>query len=218
MDGVRRGRDLLWLHAGVAALAAVAVPTLRIGVAALLVVAAYEAGLLAIAVGRRDEELLRLWWFAAWASVWQLVPDQVLVEVVGSLRFPPDGVPDIGAVTLPMAGMWTIPTVLVVLAAERARRRSGERVATVAAAGTALVVFAGAEAVLPRLGVWEPVAVPTVGTVAPYILVAEVLLGAVLWLAWRKDRCGPPWRTPLLTSLVSLTYTGAALVSWLFLA
>lgn len=213
-----RGRELLWLHVGVAVLAVVTVPTLRIGVAGSIVVVAYELGLLAIALIRSDRDLLALWWFAASLSLWQLVPDQVLVEVVGSLRFPPDGVPDVGAVTLPMAGMWVVPTVLVVLAAERARVRSGEPVATLAAAGTALVVFAAAEAVLPGLGVWEPVGVPTIGSVAPYILVAEVLLGIVLWRAWRVARELPPVVVPLVTAHVSLAYTGAAVVSWLWLA
>lgn len=218
MDGPRWTRALVALHVGVALLAAVVVPTLRIGVAALLVVGAYEVGVLVVAVVTRDRPLLRLWWFAAALSLWQVLPDQVLVEVVGSLRFPPDGVPDIGAVTLPMAGMWMMPTVLVVLAGEAVRRRAGPGPAVAGAAGVALLVFAAAETVIPRLGVWEPVDVPTVGTVAPYVLVAEVLLGAVLWLAWRADRSGPPWWTPLVAGLVSLTYTGAAVSSWLLLA
>lgn len=217
MDGPVWTRELVWLHVVVAAVALVTVPTLSIGVAALVVVVAYGMGLLAVALVRRDAVLLRLWWFAATLSVWQVLPDQVLVEVVGSLRFPPDGAPDIGAVTLPMAGMWTIPTVLVVLTAEAARRRAGARAAIAAAGVTALVVFVGAESVIPRLGVWEPVDVPTIGTVAPYILLAEVVLGVVLWLAWRVDRDLRPWVTPLLTGLVSLTYTGAAVASWLLL-
>lgn len=218
MDGPRWDRGLVVLHAATAVVAAVTVPTLPIGVAALVVVATYEVALLGLALVRRDPTLLRLWWFAAALSVWQLLPDQVLVEVVGSLRFPPDGVPDIGAVTLPMAGMWTVPTVLVVLAGEAARRRWGASAGVVGAGAAALVVFAGAEAVLPGLGVWEPVGVRTVGTVAPYILLAEVVLGVVLWLAWRADRGGPAWRTPFVTGGVSLTYTGAAVASWLFLA
>lgn len=217
MVGTQRGRDLLWLHVGVGVLALTTVPTLRIGVAALVVVAAYELALLAIALVRSDDELLRLWWFAATLSVWQLLPDQVLVEVVGSLRFPPDGVPDVGAVTLPMAGMWVVPTLLVVLAADGARNRWGEPLATAVAAVAAFVVFVGAESVLPRLGVWEPVGVRTLGTVAPYIIVAEVLLGVVLWLAWGASRQRRPWATPILTGLVSLSYTGAAVVSWMWL-
>lgn len=217
LEAAGRGRDLLSLHVGAAVLAVVAVATLRIGAAALVVVLVYELALLALGLVRRDGELLRLWWFAASLSVWQLIPDQVLVEVVGSLRFPADGVPDIGAVTLPMAGMWAIPTVLIVLVADRVRTGSGEPLATGAAAVAALVVFASAEAVLPRLGVWEPVDVPTVGSVAPYILVAEVLLGVVLWRAWRASRDLPAWVTALVTGVVSLTYTGAAVVSWLWL-
>lgn len=216
VDGQRR-RDLVWLHLGFAALCAVLVPTLPIGVAALVSVVAYEVALLGIALVRRDELLRRLWWFAVTLSVWQLVPDQILVEVVGSLVFPPDGVPDIGAVTLPLAGMWAVPAVIVVAVADELHARRGEVAGVLGAALTALVVFAAAEAVVPALGLWEPVGVPTVGTVAPYILVAEVVLGVVLWLGWRAARTRSAVVTPLLAGTVSLAYTGAAVVSWYWL-
>lgn len=212
-----RARDLLMLHAGFVVVAVALVATLPVGVAALGAVLGYELALLALASARGDQQLRRLWWFAVTLSVWQLVPDQVLVEVVGSLVFPPDGVPDVGAVTLPMAGMWAIPTVIVVEVADRVHARRGEAWALAAAAGTALVVFASAEAVLPRLGVWEPVGVVTIGTVAPYILAAEVVLGVVTWMGWRAARCRYAWATPLITALVSSAYTGAAVTSWLVL-
>lgn len=213
----RRRRDLVWLHCGFAVLCAVLVPTLRIGVAALVAVVAYEVALLGIALVRRDALLLRLWWFAVTLSVWQLVPDQILVEVVGSLAFPPDGVPDLGAVTLPLAGMWAVPAVIVVAVADDLHARRGELAGVLGAALTALVVFAAAEAVVPLLGLWEPVGVPTVGTVAPYILAAEVVLGIVLWLGWRAARSRPAVVTPLVAGAVSLAYTGAAVVSWYWL-
>ena len=209
-------RDLVWLHAGFLALAVVLVATLRIGPAALVAVVVYSGALLALARVRDDATLLRLWWFAAVLSVWQVLPDLVLVEV-GTLTFPPDGVSDIGTVTLPMAGMWAVPTVLVVLAGDEVERRRGVTRATLAAAAAALVVYATAEAILPRLGVWEPVGVRTVGTVAPYILAAEVVLGAVTWHAWRVARERPATLTAVLALLVSLTYTGGAVVSWLLL-
>lgn len=212
-----RHRDLVRLHVGFVALCAVLVPTLPIGVAALIAVVAYEVALLGLAVLRRDGGLARLWWFAVTLSVWQVVPDQVLVEVVGSLAFPPDGVPDLGAVTLPLAGMWAVPAVLVAVTADGVHARRGELAGVVAAALTALAVFAAAETVIPRLGLWRPVGVRTIGTVAPYILVAEVVLGVVLWLGWRAARARPAAVTPLVTALVSLAYTGAAVVSWMWL-
>lgn len=215
--GGQRQRDLVLLHAGVAVLCALVVPFLRIGPAALLAVVAYELALLALALGRRDAVLLRLWWFAVTLSLWQVVPDQILVEVVGSLVFPPDGVPDIGAVTLPLAGMWAVPAVIVVAVADAVEARRGASAAVVAAGLAALVVFAAAEAVVPGLGLWQPVGVRTVGSVAPYILVAEVVLGMALWLAWCVARARPAAVVPLLTALVSLTYTGAAVVSWYWL-
>ncbi len=148
----------------------VAVASLSIGVAALVVVVAYSAALWTLARVRHDDRLLRLWLFAAVLSLWQVLPDLVLVEV-GALVFPPDGVPDIGTVTLPMAGMWAVPTVLVVLAGDEAERRRSVAAGTlVAVARRAGLVYGTAEAILPALGVWEPVGVRTVGWVAPYVL------------------------------------------------
>lgn len=218
-----RERELLLLHVGLVVLALVLAAVAPIGWATLVVVVAYSGAVLLLAVVRRDPVLLRLWWFAATLSVWQVLPDLVLVEL-GTLVFPDDGVPDVGTVTLPMAAMWTVPTVVVVTVADRAHRRAGGGAGAVAAAVTALIVYTAAESVLPRLGIWEPVGVRTVGTVAPYILVAEVLLGMATWAAWRLTARWLPADAPradatvaLVTLCLSLAYTGAAVVSWLLL-
>jgi hypothetical protein len=212
----RRDRELLVLHVLVAALGVILAATWPIGVAALVFVLVYDLAVVGYATWRRDGRLLALWWFAAVLSVWQLLPDQVLVEL-GTLVFPSDGVADIGAVTLPMAGLWTLPTLVVILVADRVHDRRGTGAALAAAAGTALLLYGSAEAVLPRLGLWEPVGVSTVGTVAVYILVAEVVLGVVSWLVWRLARERRDALTVPLTLLVTCAYTGAAVISWLLL-
>lgn len=215
----RRERDLTVLHVVWVVTTAALLAMLPVGVAMLLAVIGYELTLLLLARLRGDGELTRLWWYAATLSVWQLLPDQILAEVVGSLAFPPDGVADIGAVSLPMAGMWAVPTVVVVTVADGwVRRRAGDGAGPTAAALTAVVVFAGAELVLPLLGVWAPVGVATTGSLAHYILPAEVLLGVLMWLGWRTARARPAWVTPLVTGLVALAYTGATVTSWLVLA
>lgn len=87
-----------------------------------------------------------------------------------------------------MAGLWTVPTVLIV---------------------------AAAEATLTLLPVWEPVGVTTVGGFAPYILPPEMLLGWMMFAGGRWTRTGPRRAVVAVTGLIALAYAGAATVSWL---
>jgi hypothetical protein len=69
---------------------------------------------LARAYGRRD--WLALWAFLVPVSVFQVLPDWLLAELVGTLRFPDIGGPRLDdAMTLVMAGMWVPPLFLTLL-------------------------------------------------------------------------------------------------------
>lgn len=212
------GRELVLLHVGFAVVAgATLLLPGPIGwrVAVLLLI--YDVALLALALVRRDRELLRLWVFAAVLSVWQVIPDAFLVDGLGVLVFPPDGFPDIGPVTGTMAALWTVPVVVVVAVGTAVERRYGSRAGTSAAAGAALVVFLAGELALTAAGVWQAQGVPHTLGVAHYILPAEVLLGVAALRVFH----GLTLRTPLAvvpaTFLVSVLYTGAAAVSWVAL-
>jgi hypothetical protein len=213
-------RDQLWFHVGYLVVVAVALavpagPVLGWRVA--LLVALYHAATVALAWQRGHRRWLRLWWFGAVLSVFMLLPDAVLVEGLGTLVFPDDGFPDIGPVTASMAGMWTIATVVIVAGADAVGRRAGERASWLTALGVAAVVFAGAEAVLTRLPVWEAVGVVTVGGVAVYILPAELFLGVAVLAGARWTRTGPRWRVVPVAAVIALAYTGAAASSWLLI-
>jgi hypothetical protein len=211
-------RDQLVLHAAFLLLAVVGLllpvgPSLGWRVA--LLVAVYHLATLVVARQGRHRTWLRLWWFAAVTSVFQVLPDAFLVEGLEVLVFPEDGFPDLGPVSAHMAAMWTVPFVMIVAVADAVGRRLGERASWTAALLTATVVFVSAEALLPRLGVWEPVDVATIGTLALYIVPAEIFLGVAVLAGARWTRDGSPLRAVPVAAVIALAYTGAAAVSWL---
>jgi hypothetical protein len=214
-------RDLVRFHVGFAVAAAVVLLLpggLAQGWRIVLLLLAYDLATVLLVVGRHHGGWLRLWWFAAVLSVFQVVPDAVLAEGLGTLEFPDPDVPRLGPVTAYMAAMWTIPIVLITAVADAVDRRRGLGAGYLGAVLTAGVVFVGAEALLPPLGIWEPVGVTTWGGwLAPYVLPPELLLGAAAWWGVRTSRERHPVVAVPIAALVSVIYTGALAASWLLL-
>lgn len=211
-------RDLAVLHAVFAVVAAVVLlidGPLGWRIAVLLVL--YDVAIVAVARRHRDVELLRLWVFAAVLSVWQVLPDVFLVEGLGTLVFPDDGFPDIGAVTGVMAALWTVPIVVVVAAGTAAERRRGSGIGNLTAGLVAAGVFVLGEMTLTSAGLWEARGVPSAGGVAAYIVPAEVLLGVAAFRTFHALRFRNPAAVLPATFLVMVFYAGAAAISWLFL-
>lgn len=211
-------RDIAAFHAAFLLVGAGALALrgdVAVGVVMTTLVVVYHLGSVGLARSHGHTRWLRWWGFGAVLSVLMVLPDAVLATGLGTLRFPPDGVPDLGPVTAYMAGLWTIPTVLIVAIAEAVGHRRGDAAAAVTAVLAAAVVFGGAEATLTLLPAWEPVGVTTVGGVAPYILPAELLLGWMVLAATRWTRRGRIVAFVPVAALVTLAYTGAACVSWL---
>lgn len=140
------------------------------GWAVLVVVTAYAGALLWVcrATGRAD--LLSLAGFLAIVSVFQVLPDWVLADVIGTLRFPDTGGPRVDdVIPLAMAAMWLAPLfAAVALSGGRPGR------AALLAAG----IFLGAELLAPTFGLWEPVGdTHRLLGVAVYVVPAEAALG-----------------------------------------
>lgn len=120
---------------------ALSLPVPAQGWAVLSLVVAYAVALplLARAVGRHDWAALAL--FLVPVSLFQVLPDWVLSDLVGTLAFPDRGGPRIDdVIPVAMAFMW-IPPLFVAIAV------AGLRPAR--AALTAVVLFAGAELCAP---------------------------------------------------------------------
>ena len=213
----RAERDAVALHVWFAVLATVvlAVPAdVRIGWRVALLVAAYIIAVPALAVARKHREWIGMWAFALVLSLLQVVPDRFLAEVLGTLEFPADGVPDIGEITGYMAGLWVIPLFLVLLIGRGVDTRQGRGPAYVAVLLTSAVLFIGAEQLMPELPAWRPVGVETIGNVALYIVPAELLLGVATFHAFEQSR--NRWvlvRVPVAV-VVMLLYLGTAVTSW----
>lgn len=211
-------RDLLALHLvfTVVGLAALALRgELAVGVVLTALVVVYHLASASVASLRGHRRWLRWWGFGAVLSVPMVLPDAVLAAGLGTLAFPAPGVATLGPVPIYMAGLWAVPTVLIVAAAEAVGHRRGDAAAAATAVVTAAVVFGVAEATLTLLPAWVPVGVTTWGGFAPYILPAELLLGWMVFAGarWtRRDR----FRAVVPVALaITLAYTGAATVSWL---
>lgn len=148
----------------------------------LVCVVAYVGALLVAT--RPHPDLRSLAGFLTLVSVCQVLPDWVLADLVGTLRFPDQGGPRVDdVIPLAMAAMWVAPLfAAVALAGSRPAR----------AALLAGVVFAGAELLAPTLGLWEPAGdTRRVLGVAVYVLPAEVALGwaaATAYLLVRERR------------------------------
>lgn len=136
----------------------------------LLCVVAYVAGLIAVCRSTGRTDLLALAGFLALVSVFQVLPDWVLADLLGTLRFPDTGGPRIDdVIPLAMAAMWVVPLFAAVAL-------SGGR--PWKAAALSALIFLGAELLAPTLGLWEPTGeTHRVLGVAVYVLPAEAALG-----------------------------------------
>jgi hypothetical protein len=211
-------RDLLGFHLifGIAATATLLRrPDGDVGPYLVALVLAYHLGSAGISLLRGHARWFTTWRFGAILSVLMVLPDAFLASGLGVLEFVPDGVPDLGPVTLPMAGMWAIPAVVIVSVADAVAHRRSERAGWVATLVTAGVVFVAAEATLTRIPVWRAVDVTTVGEVALYIVPAELFLGVAIVAGTRWCRRSRWPASVPVAALVAVAYTGAAALSWL---
>lgn len=205
----RRGLGpVLGVHAGLFAGGAVALalepPAQGWGV--FLVVVAYTAALLWVcrATGRTD--LLALAGFLAMVSVFQVLPDWVLADVIGTLRFPDTGGPRVDdVIPLAMAAMWLAPLFAAVALGDG---RPGR------AALLAGVIFLGAELLAPTLGLWEPTGdTHRVLGVAVYVVPAEAALGWAAATAFALVRTSSLLARAGAALAVSTFYLGALVLA-----
>lgn len=201
-------RGLALLHVALLVLGGVALslPVPAQGWAVLVVVVAYAAALPVVcrAVGRPDWAALAL--FLVPVSVFQVLPDWVLADLVGTLAFPDRGGPRVDdVIPVAMAAMWVAPLFVALVVAGLRPGRS---------AVTAAVVFAGAELLAPVVGLWEPVGDTTrVLGVAVYVLPAEAALGWAAAVAFGAARGRPASVRVGAALAVSTFYLGALVLA-----
>jgi hypothetical protein len=205
----RRLRPLVGLHVSLLAVGGVVLllePPAK-GWAVLLLLMSYAAGLLWATRHSGRRELVELAGFLLVVSVFQVLPDWVLADVLGTLRFPDIGGPRVDdTISLSMALMWVPPLFMALSLAGLRPGRSGL---------FAGVIFLGAEILAPVLELWEPIGATTrVLGVAVYVLPPEVALGwaaAVAFAATRRRSWGVRAAAALA---VSTFYLGALVLSY----
>jgi hypothetical protein len=164
---------------------------------------------------RSHHELLSAFAFVLPLSLCQVVPDALLVQVLGTLVFPDLGAPRLGPVPAYMAALWIAPLLLVLWAADLAQRTSA-LLAGLAALAVALAVFGAAEwAAAHLLVLWHPRNVDTWQGVALYVLPAEALLGLVTWLVFTQVQHRTIFMKAIGAAFVSLFHAGALFASHL---
>jgi len=179
----------------------------------------------AIAAGTSSRPRLhQMWRFVAVLSVFMVLPDWFLADVLGTLVFPEDGAWRIGGtVSVYMAGLWSIPLLwlLACFPAPRAGSCEPSLLELLGAAVAALLVFGASEQLTVPLRLWLATnkVRHTAGHVALYVLPAEAALGAATLHAYRTTAVVTGWtgtaRRVLAAAAVALLYAGALAVSYL---
>ena len=119
-----------------------------------------------------------------------ILPDAYLVNVLGTLRFPPAPLRFLG-VPLHMGLMWSMNLLPMLVVLDACKPRVGD-VLPLAAAALSLLLFGAAEAFAAPLGLWAPTArvrarLP-VGDLAIYVLPAKAVLGALVEVSFCATR------------------------------
>lgn len=209
-------RDAVSFHVvfALVALATLALPAPDLGWRLLGLVILYSIALPLVGQARGHPEWVRLWGFLALVSVFQVGPDAFLASVLGTLHFPDTGGPRLGSTPLAMAGMWTIPLWISLVTARQLDGGNVRRGLWIAALVCGILLV-GAEATLWAVPIWEATGgVTVIGRVAVYVIVPEVLLGAVTYLAYVTTR-DQSWAVKgAAAALVSLVYLGALCASY----
>jgi hypothetical protein len=204
-------RDIIVVHVIFAVLAA-AVVSLPLGTEAgwklLLLVIAYNVMIPAVGYMRGHLEWLGIWLFVFLISIMQVVPDWFLSAQLDVLAFPVDGSPTIGTVPLYMAGLWSIPLFVLVYIGCRIEEKKSQVLALAAVMLLSLVVFTLAEETMWMLPSWHAQNVATIGHVALYIIVPEILLGASAYILYALIRESAHWRKVFWAYVVMVIYLG----------
>ena len=199
---------LVLVHAGllIAGVVALSLDAPAKGWAVLATIVGYVVALLVATRRSGRAELRALAAFLVPVSIFQVLPDWVLADLIGTLRFPDTGglrVDDV--IPVAMAGMWVAPLFLAVALAGGRPGRS---------ALLSAVIFLGAEVAAPGLGLWEPTGDTTRwGGVAIYVLPAEAALGWATAIAFRATRRADALTRVGAALAVSTFYLGALVLS-----
>jgi hypothetical protein len=142
-------------------------------------------------------------------SIFQVMPDWFLSAQLGILIFPEDGFVKIGEVSAYMAGLWAIPLFVIIFIGRSVQKRFSLRAALWSVAVSSLVIFAGSEETMWMIPSWQAVNVTTLGHVAVYLLIPEIILGLSAFLGYEAIKGKKHWFKIPAAFLIMLLYIGS---------
>ncbi len=206
-------QDFLVLHALFAVLCGVVllIPMyLAIYIRMFALVVIYNLLVPGLGFWRRNEDWIDLWSFAIILSVLQVFPDWFLVSELDVLTFPDDEFLQIGDVPAYMAGLWAIPLFIIIFGGRRIEERHCSKAAYAIVALSSLAIFGLSEATMWALPAWSAQNVTTIGHLALYIIIPEVMLGLTAFYCYQEIQ-GRPFGIKFLGAfLIMLLYLGSA--------
>ncbi|WCL49042.1 DUF6989 domain-containing protein [Leptospira sp. GIMC2001] len=149
-----------------------------------------------------------LFGFSLLVSIFQVLPDWFLSQVLGVLIFPDDGFPKIGTVSAYMAGLWTIPLFISVVSAQYVHEKLGGNLHIITGF-IALAIFWISEETMHMIPVWIAKDVELIGSAAIYVLPAEFMLGVFFSYILQQAKFAKFTSRVVLAFSVSIFYTGA---------
>ncbi|MDZ4727831.1 MAG: hypothetical protein SH817_16860 [Leptospira sp.] len=169
----------------------------------------YHITFVAVAKIFRFYAPFRIWKFLLPLSVLMVFPDWFLSSVLKVLVFPEDGFFKIGTVSGYMAGLWSIPLFILVYTGIKLEERSVSIIGTCLWVGIfSLLIFGIAEAYSSSLGSWYAQNVKSFSGMAIYVLIPEIILGIVSYLAY-QGFSGSPYIIQIgIGFLIMIQYLG----------
>lgn len=155
------------------------------------------------------EEILHIWFFVIIISIFQVMPDWFLSAQLGILVFPEDGFIKIGEVSAYMAGLWAIPLFMIIFIGRSIQKRFSLRAALCSVAVSSLIIFAVSEETMWMIPSWQALNVTTIGHVAVYLLIPEMILGLSAFLGYDAIKRKNHWFKIPAAFLIMLLYIGS---------
>ena len=132
----------------------------------------------------------------------------ILSMQLETLIFPNDGFLMIGAVPAYLAGLWTIPLFIIVYIGARIEETQSLHITYILIGMISLLIFGIVEESSGRILSWSTQNVVTIGHVAIYIIIPEIVLGVSTFVAYDIVRERHPLRKILWALLIMLFYLG----------
>ncbi|MBD3256619.1 MAG: hypothetical protein GF383_16115 [Candidatus Lokiarchaeota archaeon] len=183
---------------------------IKIGIKLFILVLIYNIIIPIVGVWKKDRNWLNIWLFSFILSLFQIWPDWFLSAQLNILIFPEDGLFKIGTVSGYMLFLWAIPFFIILYVGKRIETDYSERIVYSCVALLSLLIFGTSEMTIWTIGSWYAQNVFTIGHIAVYIIVPEILLGLSTNYFYKTIEKKSHYYKIIAAFFVMLIYLGSA--------